>query len=201
MQTVHLAVYDTLADWEYGYLAAGVNNPDFRRTPGEFRIETVGAAADPITTLGGVTITPDITLDDVDPAASAMLVLPGAQTWDSGNDEFIEAARRFLDAGIPVAAICGATVGLARGGLLDDRAHTSNAPQQLAATGYCGADRYLDVAAVTDREVITAGAVAPIEFAREVFARLGVYDDAVLDAWYRLYAHHDPAGFLALGQQ
>ena len=51
---------------------------------------------------------------------------------------FRAAARRFLTAGVPVAAICGATYGLALEGLLDDRAHTSNAAEYLAYSGYAG---------------------------------------------------------------
>ena len=53
---------------------------------------------------------------------------------------FAGKAAEFLDAGVPVAAICGATAGLAAEGLLDDRRHTSNAAEFLAATGYGGAD-------------------------------------------------------------
>ncbi|MFW0797282.1 DJ-1/PfpI family protein [Gordonia sp. CPCC 205515] len=201
MRSVHLALYDTLADWEFGYVAAGINNPEYQREPGSLQIITVGATADPIRTIGGLTITPDTTLADVNPTDSAMLVLPGAQTWMDGNTEFVDAARRWADAGIPVAGICGATVGLARAGLLDDRRHTSNAPEQLEPTGYAGAEHYVDAPAVTDRGIITAAAVAPIEFAREVFAALDVYDAAILDAWYQLYGEHDPSGFYALQSQ
>ncbi|MCR5979211.1 glutamine amidotransferase [Gordonia jinghuaiqii] len=197
MKTVHLALYPTLADWEFGYVAAGINNPEYQREPGAFRIVTVGATHDPVRTIGGITMVPDTTLAEVSPTDSAMLVLPGAQIWDA-NDAFVDAARRWVDATVPVAGICGATVGLARGGLLDDRRHTSNAPEQLTPTGYAGAAHYVDAPAVTDRGVITAAAVAPVDFAREVFALLGVYQPAVLDAWYRLYGHQDPSGFYAL---
>ena len=118
------------------------------------------------------------------------------------DDAFVDAARRWSEAGTPVAGICGATMGLARAGLLDDRRHTSNAPEQLSPTGYAGAAHYVDAPAVTDRGVITAAAIAPVDFAREVFALLGVYTPPVLDAWYQLYGHQDPSGFYALaGEQ
>jgi putative intracellular protease/amidase len=53
-----------------------------------------------------------------------MLILPGGVAGDEGkNREAIEVARVFLDSRVPVAAICGATAGLARGGLLDCRRH------------------------------------------------------------------------------
>ena len=50
--------------------------------------------------------------------------------------------------------------------------------------------------------VRAAAAIAPVDFAREVFALLGVYTPPVLDAWYQLYGHQDPSGFYALaGEQ
>ncbi|MGV9794643.1 DJ-1/PfpI family protein [Gordonia sp. NPDC003422] len=199
MHTVHLALYEGLADWEYGYVAAGINNPEFQRAPGTFEIRTVGVTRDSVTTIGGVQMTPGLTLGEVDPTQSTMLVLPGAQSWD-GNDPFVDAALRWNAAGVPVAGICGATLGLARAGLLDHRRHTSNAREQLAPTGYQGAEHYVDAPAVTDDGIITAAAVAPVEFAREVFALLGIYEPAVLDAWWQLYGKKDPAGFYALAE-
>jgi putative intracellular protease/amidase len=200
VETVHLAVYDTLADWEPGFAVAHLNKPLWHRTPGRFRVRTVGPGTAPVTTVGGVRILPDLALPDLDPGDSALLILPGNDIWDT--DAFVpfaRAARAFLDAGVPVAAICGATGGLARAGLLDDRAHTSNAAAFLAGVpGYRGAAHYRDEPAVTDRNLITASATAPVEFAREILARLDVFDPAVLGSWYKLYGRRDPAGFYEL---
>lgn len=100
---------------------------------------------------------------------------------------------------MPVAAICGATAGLAREGLLDDRAHTSASPYYLAAASDCaGADRYAEADAVTDGLLITAGPTEPVAFAREVFRLLGVYEGEVLDAWYRLYHDSDAEVYFVL---
>jgi putative intracellular protease/amidase len=197
--TVHLAVYDTLADWEPGYAIAHLNKPLWHRTPGRFAVSTVGSTTAPVTTLGGVRILPDLPLTDLDPADSAMLILPGNDIWPTDAfAPFAAAARRFLDAGVPVAAICGATAGLARAGLLDDRVHTSNAAEFLTGNGYDGAHLYRDVPAVTDRDLITASATAPVEFAREILARLEVFEPHMLDSWYKLYGRRDPAGFREL---
>ena len=83
--------------------------------------------------MGGVRILPDVVLDELDPADSAMLLLSGAQTWDRHDmrDPWARATRSFLSAGTPVAAICGATFGLAASGLLDDRDHTGAAAEVL----------------------------------------------------------------------
>ena len=198
-QTVHVFVFDTLADWEPGFAVAGLNNPDGQKSPGRYEVRTVAERRDPITTTGGMRIQPDLTLDQVDPAASAMLILPGGDAWDHGrNQDAVEKASALLGAGVPVAAICGATAGLARGGILDDRKHTSNAPDYLAATGYRGARLYQTADAVSDGNVITAPGTKPLEFAREIFARLDVYEDWVLDAWYGLFKTGDPKYFAAL---
>ncbi|MFI2228266.1 type 1 glutamine amidotransferase family protein [Nocardia testacea] len=198
---VHVAVFDTLADWEVGAATAHINNDAWHRVPGAHRTRTVGLSTDPVTTMGGMRIVPDTTLAELTPADSAMLILPGATGWELGElDAFAEKARGFAAAGVPVAAICGATFGLARAGLLDDRRHTSNVAEFLAASGYAGGDHYVDEPAVTDRGVITANSTAPFEFAREVLAALEIYEPEVLDGWYRLFSKGDPAGYAALAE-
>ncbi|MEU0396433.1 type 1 glutamine amidotransferase family protein [Streptomyces sp. NPDC006208] len=188
--TVHLAVYDTFADWETGHITAHL-------TQNGFTVRTVGPTTEPVTTMGGLRIQPDLALDELDPADSRMLILTGAHLWDTGDDlaPFAAKARAFLDADVPVAAICGATAGIAREGLLDDRAHTSAVSFYLDATGYKGGEHYRDADAVTDGDLITAGPTEPVAFAREVFARLGVYDGEKLDAWYRLFHDSDASAY------
>jgi putative intracellular protease/amidase len=214
--TVHLAVYDTLADWQPGAAVAHlVGHPHRQRTPGRFGLRTVGATRDPIVTTAGVRILPDVTLGELEPADSAMLVLSGGDAWvplydmraprapDADEPDLLSAfarkARAFVDAGAPVAAIGGATSGLARVGLLDDRAHTSDVAAFLERTGYRGADHFrVGELAVTDRDVITASGIAPVEFAREIFARLDVFEPDVLDAWYRLYGKQEASALYDL---
>ncbi|MFE7857381.1 type 1 glutamine amidotransferase family protein [Streptomyces sp. NPDC057403] len=192
-KSVHLAVYDTLADWETGYATAYLARAGYR-------VRTVGASAEPVRSIGGLRVEPDLVLDDVRPGDSALLILPGADLWDQGDRlaPFARKAREFLDAGTPVAAICGATAGLAREGLLDDRDHTGAVSFYLAATGYGGGDRYVEADAVTDGNLITAGPTEPVAFAREVFRLLGVYEGDVLDAWYRLFHDSDPEAYAVL---
>jgi len=197
--TVHLFVFDTMSDWEYGYLIAGINNPQFQKTPGRLAVKTVGLSEKPITTMGGLRVAPHLTLDKLKPGNSAMLVLPGGTAWDKKkNKEAAQLAADFLAKGTAVAAICGATAGLARIGLLDNMPHTSNSKEYIAATGYKGAAFFRDKPAVKSGKLITAPAMSPLEFAREVFLELGVYSDSVLAAWYKLYKTGDAKYFAAL---
>ena len=200
-QTIHLFVFDTLADWEPAFVLAGINNPAFQAQPGRYRVRTVGVSIEPVTSIGGITILPDMTLSELKPAQSAMLILPGGSGWDEEqHPEAIEKARQFLAADVPVAAICGATAGLALAGLLDDKQHTSNAPIYLQATDYAGAAYYQQQPAVTDGNLITAGATAPIDFAYQIFKKLEVYSAETLEVWYGLYKTGDPSYFFALQQ-
>jgi len=198
---VYLFAFDGLSDWEIGYAVAGINNPQFQLTPGGYRIRTVSLQGASVLTVGGIRIEPDLALGSLSPKDGAMLILPGGAAWDLGqNTEAVALARTFLIAGVPVAAICGATAALARGGLLDRHRHTSNALEYLAATGYRGASFYEDSPAVTDGNLITAAGTAPLEFAEHIFRRLNLYSPAVLDAWYGLFKTGKPEYFGALMQ-
>jgi putative intracellular protease/amidase len=196
---VHLFVFDTMADWEAAYAVASINNPQFQTGPVRYRIVTVAAAPGPIVTMGGVRILPDITLDSLTPEASAMLVLPGGHTWENGgNQQALQLASRFIAAGVPVAAICAATLALARAGLLDRLRHTSNARQYLISSGYRGSAFYCGAPAVADNNVITATGLAPIDFAREIFKALNLYSPATIEAWYSMFKQCDASKCYAL---
>ncbi|MBO0918288.1 DJ-1/PfpI family protein [Streptomyces laculatispora] len=204
-RTVYLAVYDTYADWETGHATAHLAQHGFT-------VRTVGPTTGPVTSMGGLTVRPDLALAELRPGDGALLILPGAGLWDAGDElaPFARAARTFLDAGVPVAAICGATAGLAREGLLDERAHTSAVSFYLAATGYGGGKHYIDADAVTDHgraghdgagsggALVTAGPTEPVAFAREILALLGVFEGEKLDAWYRLFHDSDASAYEVL---
>jgi putative intracellular protease/amidase len=198
-RTAHLALYDGTAEMEVGHLLAELHTGRFTGT--SFDVVTVAESREPITSMGGLTIAPDAVLADLDPADSELLILPGAEMWDAGGGEhFAAAAGRFLDAGVPVAAICGATAGLARAGLLDTRSHTSGSAEYLAMTGYAGGDRYVDERAVVDGDLITAGPQSPVQFARATLGRLGLASEDTLEAYEALFDRGDGAAFPVLMQ-
>ncbi|WP_216842603.1 DJ-1/PfpI family protein [Arthrobacter sp. NEB 688] len=198
--TVHLAVLDTMADWEVGHLAAHLGHLGGQGPAGRFTLETVAARPGPVRTMGGLTVLPDRTLAGLDPASSAMLVLPGGETWTDPevSAPFVAAARAHLAAGVPVAAVCGATWALAAAGLLDDVHHTSNDPGFLASSGYAGGALYVHEPAVVDGDVVTATGIDPVHFAMAVFRRLGAHPAGRIESYGRLYADHDAAGFFEL---
>ena len=195
----YAAVFDTLADWEIGHLLVELRTGRFTGTAWD--VVTVAESRDPVRTMGGVRILPDAVVDDVDPAASDLLILPGGDMWDMGEGStFAALAGRFLDAGVPVAAICGATAGLARSGLLDHRHHTSASAEYLRATGYAGGERYVDERAVVDGDLITAGPQSPVQFTRATLKRLGLAPERALEAYEGVFHRADPDAYPALMQ-
>jgi putative intracellular protease/amidase len=193
----HFGLYDTLNDSEAGLLLVELRTGRFTGT--SFDVVSVAESPQPITTLGGVRIEPDARLAELDPADSDLLVLAGAEMWDAGGGEaFAAAAERFLEAGTPVAAICGATAGLARAGLLDDRRHTSAGPEYLAMTGYAGGEGYVEARAVIDGDLITAGPQSPVQFARATLQRLGLASERTLQAYEGFFDRGDSSAFAAL---
>jgi putative intracellular protease/amidase len=186
VQDIILYATDTMADWEYSYLTSGLAMAA-EMEPDRFRFRVLADGQELVTTKGRLRLQTDGTIDDVNVDDVALLVLPGADTWFDGHESVLALARTLLDRHTPVAGICGATYGLARAGVLDTRAHTSNAPDFLAPTGYSGADRYLDARVVDDADVITAPATAPVDFSAAIFRRLEVFPPAITDAWYGLY--------------
>src|ERR1700750_828207 len=83
---VHLFVFDSMADWEASFAIAGINNPQFQREPGRYRVVTAGLTTKAVTSMGGIRIQPDIGLSEIDPDQSAMLILPGGDRWESGGN-------------------------------------------------------------------------------------------------------------------
>jgi putative intracellular protease/amidase len=185
-QPVYYLVFDDLADWECGLALAETNRSD------AYRVVTVSFSTATITTMGGLRITPQIVLDELDPDDAAMLIIPGGDRWeDMTEPNLLSVLEQFDTLRVPIAAICGATLAVARAGLLNARRHTSNRRGYLdehAAT-YRGTEHYVDRPAVTDGGVITASGSASVEFAREILGQLRVYEDAVLADWFQLFKH------------
>jgi len=200
---IHVFLPQGFADWEVGLAMAYLNQHPHQFMPTPYTLRTVAETRDPVRSMGGLTLLPDLTLDEVQASGSALLILPGGTSWDAeGNAAGTSAAgakaRAFAQAGVPVAAICGGTAGLARAGLLDDRRHTSNAAEYLVATGYKGAALYEEAPVVRDRGVITAASTAPVAFALAIFEALNLYTPEVRAAWSGLFSTGEARHYHAL---
>ncbi len=204
MITVYIYLLATLADWEIGSLTAELNSKRFFR-PGapQLIVKTVAVSKNPVKTMGGLTIIPDCTIDEIEMSEKTVLILPGADTWsDAENAQIIQKASVLLSKGGSVCAICGATVALANAGILNDRPHTSNGKGflDMFSPDYKGQKFYVDQPAVSDRNLITGSATGSLMWAKLIIEKLGLFKPETLEAWYAYFSTGKAEHFFALMQ-
>ena len=188
MTSRHIAVliFDGFADWEPSFALTGV------RRWGQLSVVSYGYSRDVVTSMGGLRVVPDCSLSELVPSEVRLLILPGGDVWlaDYPQQALLHSClKRLVSLEIPVAAICAATTALARTGVFVDRRHTSNGASYLSehAPGYQDPSLYRDLLAVRHRAVITASGLGAVEFAREIFAELGILGEADLALFQRMY--------------
>jgi putative intracellular protease/amidase len=199
---VYFYILNTMADWEYGFLLAELNSKRyFLPSKKDLEIITVSNDKNTKTSMGGFKITPDITINELDFSNEDFLILPGADKWlENENEEILIKSKEFINNDMNVAAICGATLGLAKHGALDLKLHTSIDKEYLKmlCPEYRGEEHYVDAVVVNNRRLITASGIAPIEFSYEVIKNLNVFSDETLNNWYGLYDKKEAKYFFGL---
>ena len=202
MPTIYQYIPEGLADWEPGHVLAELHSGRYLKDPSlRYDVVLCGRTMETITTMGGIRLAPELLFSDIIAGDGDLLVLPGADTWlDPIQLPVIEIVRELLKQGTIVAAICGATLGLANAGILDNRPHTSNDPAALRmlCPGYRGKKFYRNEPSVTDNNLITASGLAPVEYAYHVFRKLDVMAPATCEAWHGLFTTRKPEYFHAL---
>jgi putative intracellular protease/amidase len=183
--TAYVLLRNGYADWEPASALA-----ELRRTFG-FSVKTIGMDMDPIVSMGGMTVVPDIALSEFTPVLASILILPGGDAWmEEEVGAVSEAVRAMVTADRPVAAICAATLALAHARLLDNRLHTSNGSGFIEkyVPKYCGQEMYRSSHAVEDQLVITANGLSPVAFAAEIFRMLVPERAQDIERYVGLYA-------------
>ncbi|OGT38150.1 MAG: glutamine amidotransferase [Gammaproteobacteria bacterium RIFCSPHIGHO2_12_FULL_37_14] len=197
-----LYILDTLADWEIGYIIAELNSGRFfNKTKTPVNLIKIGDTTKPIKTMGGIIITPNENINNIVFNKSDILILPGADTWfEDSNKKIMNLIPELLDQNVTIAAICGATLALAKNGILNTRKHTSNDKEflKMSCPEYSGEELYLNQPAVTDGNLITATGLAPLEFSYEVFKKINIMNPETLEAWYQLNKTREAKYFYTL---
>lgn len=153
--------------------------------------------------MGGLTVTPDVTVDEIISEPSAVLLLPGADTWDDPkHTSIIEKATELLECGGTVGAICGATTTLAEAGVLDNRIHTSNSLEflKMVCPNYKGEKYYKNVKTIADGDLITGSSAGGLLFARIILEKLDVFSEDTLEPWYNYFNTGEAKYFYTLMQ-
>lgn len=183
MTTIVTVLTEGFADWETTLLNAVAH--------GFYQLDVAYATPDgkPVRSAGGMRVAADLAIEDIDLDKVDALVFCGGSAWQSpGAPDITKLARAAARKGKVVAGICDGTVALAKTGLLDGAAHTSNGAGYLDGTGYRGKSAYRDVPyAVTDGRIITAPGTAPVSFMEAVMRALGKADGN-LDYYVGLHA-------------
>ncbi|PGK26766.1 glutamine amidotransferase [Bacillus cereus] len=204
MQTrkAYLYVFDTMSDWEYGHLIAELNTGRyFKKDVAPFKVVTVGINKEMVISMGGLNIKPDISLDECILESNDLLILPGGNTWSEEiHKPILQKVDEALKLGTIVAAICGATIGLANYGYLDSINHTSNSLEymKMVCPTYKGENFYKEGPVSSSENLITASGVAPLKFAMEVLRKLDVFAPDTLHSWYKLNETHEAEYFFQL---
>ncbi len=181
---IFVFLFDGFSDWEIAYLTPEIHKHQL------FDLIYFSKDENTVSSMGGLEIKPNATLYELKIDELDMLVLPGGTTWEErGNPEIIELTKEIFRKGKPIAAICAATYFLGQQGLLDDLKHTSNDLIYLkkVAQEYRGEKNYIKSFAVTDGNIITASGIAPIEFAREIFMTIGLFDNNGIEKWFQMF--------------
>jgi putative intracellular protease/amidase len=199
---MYLYVFNTMSDWEYGYLVAELNSGRyFKKGLTPLKVITVGIDKKNIVTMGGLSIKPNISLDEFNLGSEDLLILPGGDNWSEDiHQPMLKKVGKALPNGSIIAAICGATTGLANEGYLNTVKHTSNDLEYLKmiCPNYEGEKLYMMESAVCDNNLITASGIAPLEFAMEVLKKLEVIAPDTLRIWYELNKTQKPEYFFQL---
>jgi len=173
MTTILTILTEGFADWETALLNGAAR--------GYYGVVTRYAAPGgrPVRSAGGMTVTPDLALEEIDLDTFDALIVCGGTAWQApGAPDIGPLLRAAHGAGKIVGAICDGTVAAARSGILDGVRHTSNGAGYLDATGYRGSSLYEDVMhAVSDGGVVTASATAPVSFMAGIMQTLDLADD------------------------
>jgi len=172
MLAITIVLTEGYSDWEIGVLA-GTGRAYYGA-----EIGFVSADGGPVTAVSGLKTE---ALERFSAPTDGVVVVCGGPAFESdAPPEIEERLKQAHENGCVVAGICGATLALARAGMLDDVAHTSNGRDYLQTVkSYRGAAYYRDQPqAVRDGRIITAPAPAPASFAAEVLTAAGLEAEA-----------------------
>lgn len=185
MKSIHVLLFDGYADWEIGYIL-----PELGRM-GKFEVTSVGFTNEIITSMGGLKIQPDITLNEVDIEKTALLIIPGGGLWEKPypQEKINSLLKELVSNQIPVAAICAATIVFANAKILAGINHTSNSLDFLRtmAPDYNEYKTYANSLSIRHNHIITASGLGAIEFTKDILDELDIGSSDMRDIWYEAF--------------
>ena len=182
---VLLLLTDHWADWEASYAIAVINSVE------QYVVKTISIDTQPKVSIGGLRTEIDYAIQDYQGFDNLkMIILTGGFSWGENRyDEIADFVKRANASGIPIAAICGATIFLAKHGFLNNIKHTGDTWEYFEENlknekGYTGQENFVSSQLVNDNGFITANETAAVDFAYEILRMLEVDTNEEIDLWY-----------------
>jgi len=190
VKEVLLLLTDHWADWEACHAIVGISFAE------QYVVKTIGINKQPKVSVGGMRAEIDYSIEEYQNFDNlAMVILTGSFSWGENRyDEiagFVKAANKN---GAPIAAICGATIFLAKHGFLNNIKHTGDELgyfEEMLENEECykGQEHFSVAQVINDGGFITANETAALEFAREIFCTLKTDTDEEINLWYEKHKH------------
>ena len=187
---VLLLLTDHWADWEASHAIVGISFAE------QYAIKTIGINKQPKVSIGGMRAEIDYSIDEYQNFDNlAMIILTGSFSWaENRYNEIADFVRKATTGGVPIAAICGATIFLAKHGFLNNVKHTGDELEYFEEMleneeDYKGQKNFSVAQVINDGSFITANETAALEFAREIFRTLKTDTDDEINAWYEKHKH------------
>lgn len=184
-KTVGFVFVEGFADWEFGFLSASV---------GEWfagKAVSISPSIGPVRSIGGFRLTPDRSAEPEQNQDLDAIAVIGSDTWADNPPEVGPLLRSVAARGGVVGGICAGTLALARAGLFEHAAHTSNEEAWLnhVLPDYPGRANYRQLPhAIADGRIVSAPGSAPGTFAVTFLATLFPDKAAMTDEMRAMFA-------------
>lgn len=188
MTSILVALTPEFADWECALLMA------VARSYLGVTVRTATGDGEPVHSMGGLNVTPDLSFSQANPADFDAIVVPGGLAWENKAvpETLHDLVRAFRDEKKMAAGICAAASMLAGAGLLNDVKHTGNrlqSHQQYPA--YRGGELFVEgPMAVHSDGVVTAAGTSPYTFTVEILKGLGLWSKTAEEELAPFSAEH-----------
>lgn len=186
---VLLLLTEEWADWEASYALPNLNSEE-----SGYVVKTISVDTEPKASIGGIRAHIDTTLSDYEAfAQTALLIIPGGFYWKTDIPEHQEVVRfiqKIHQLDIPVAAVCGATLFLARHGFLNTVQHTGDTFSyfQKEEPAYQGHNYFREAQVVVDQGFITANETAAVDFAQALYLLLKIDSETEITKWHTYFS-------------
>jgi transcriptional regulator GlxA family with amidase domain len=168
-KTVGFVFVDRFADWEFGFLSASVGEWFGGKTV------SISPQGEAVRSIAGFRLTPDRGVEPEQNQELDAIAVIGSDTWAESPPDVAPLLRSVAERGGVVGGICAGTLALARAGLFENAAHTSNEEAWLnhVLPDYPGRKNYRQLGhAIADGRIVSAPGSAPGTFAATFLATL-----------------------------